>query len=166
MRDRIAQIGDPEVVAAAAQEESQPSQPGPVVVVAPARPTVPALKPPMVDTKWFAIAGALVLGFGTFLLPIGGWVVGVALVTSSRFWRRWEKTLAILLPFAVWATVYAVGAVAKWIWVASPADGGASNPLLPMSYEVWSLGFLVILAVPIGTLWLLWRLRGREKPLS
>jgi len=162
MRMRIAQLGDPVQIAAAAKEETGSAPPAPVVVVTPA----PLVKPPMVDTKWFAIVGALVLGAGSFLLPFGGWIIGVGLVTSSRFWRRWEKAVAILLPFAGWAVLYAASLVSKLIWVAAPADGGAINPLLPTAYDLaHSSLIMAIVLVPIGAAWLLWRLRGRETPL-
>lgn len=165
MRERIARLGDPTLIAEAAREETGPS-PAPTVVVAPAPPPLPGPKPAMVDTKWFAVIGALVLGLGSFLLPIGGWVVGVALVTSSRFWRRWEKTVAILLPLAGWALLYAASLVAKLIWVQSPPDGGGSNPLLPASYgQAHTSLIMAFVLVPVGAGWLLWRLRGRERPL-
>ncbi|MGN8025150.1 HAAS signaling domain-containing protein [Microbacterium sp. 22242] len=162
VRARIAQLGDPAQIAAAAGEESGSTPPAPVVVVAQA----PVAKPPAVDAKWFAIVGALALGFGSLLFPVGGWIIGIGLVTSSRFWRRWEKAVAILLPFGVWALVYAASAVAKLIWVTTPDDGGASNPLLPASYDLARSGFIIALVlIPVGALWLLWRLRGRDAPL-
>lgn len=164
MRLRIAQLGDPVQIAAAAEEEAgtaPPAPPAPVVVMAP----VPFAKPPMVDTKWFAIVGALVLGAGTFLVPFGGWIIGVGLVTSSRFWRRWEKAVAILLPFAGWGLLYAAALVSKLIWVEAPGGGGASNPLLPAAYDLAHSSLIVaIFFVPVGAAWLLWRLRGRETP--
>lgn len=164
LQSRIVQLGDPVQIAAAAKEETGSAPPPPVVVVTPA--PVPSAKPAMVDTKWFAIVGALVLGTGTFLFPIGGWVIGVALVTSSRFWRRWEKAVAILLPFAGWGLLYAAALVSKLIWVEAPVDGGASNPLLPAAYDLAHSSLIVaIFFVPVGAAWLLWRLRGRDAPL-
>jgi len=163
LQSRIVQLGDPVRIAAAAKEETGSAPPAPVVVVAPA--PVPPAKPAMVDTKWFAIVGALVLGIGSFLFPIGGWVIGVALVTSSRFWRRGEKAVAILLPFAGWGLLYAAALVSKLIWVEAPADGGASNPLLPTAYDLAHSSLIAaIFFVPVGAAWLLWRLRGRETP--
>ncbi len=155
---RTMELGDPERIAAAAQEEMG-SGSAPVVVVAAA----PVAKAPMVDTKWFAVVGALALGFGGFLLPIGGWVVGVALVTSSRFWRRWEKAVAILVPFgaavlALLATAI-VSAIAPETTMADPR-----NPVLPASFALWNLALVVVLMVPVCALWLLWRLRGRDVP--
>lgn len=164
LQSRIVQLGDPVRIAAAAKEETGSAPPAPVVVVTPA--PVPSAKPAMVDTKWFAIVGALVLGIGSFLFPIGGWVIGVALVTSSRFWRRWEKAVAILLPFAVCVLIALISLLgALWQGSGSAAGPGTSNPLLPSGLAMWHtsivLGFFF---VPVGAAWLLWRLRGREAP--
>ena len=165
-RLRIAQLGDPVRIAAAAKEETGSAPPAPVVVVSPAPVPAPAAKPAMVDTKWFAIVGALVLGIGTFVFPIGGWVIGVALVTSSRFWRRWEKAVAILLPFAVCVVIGLVSVLGALWQVGGPASGpGASNPLLPSGLAMWHTSLLLgLFVIPVGAAWLLWRLRGREVP--
>lgn len=161
VRERIAQLGDPVRIAEAAREESASAPPAPVVVVAPA----PA-KPPVVDTKWFAILGALVLGFGGFVLPVGGWGIGVALVTSSRFWRRWEKAVAILLPFVVWVLVFAASALGDRLGGVASEEHGARNPLLPAPYDLAHSALIIALVlVPIGSLWLLWIRRGRAAPL-
>lgn len=167
VRERIAQLGDPVRIAEAAKDEAASAPPAPVIVVAPASLPAFGAKPAMVDTKWFAIVGALVLGFGTFVFPIGGWVIGVALVTSSRFWRRWEKAVAILLPLPVFlliALVLFLGAL--WQGPAPSSGSGASNPLLPSGPGVWHAAILLAFyTIPIGAGWLLWRLRGREAPL-
>lgn len=165
MRMRIAQLGDPLQIAEAAKEETGSAPPAPVVVVTPA--PVPLVKPPMVDTKWFAIAGALVLGAGSFLLPFGGWIIGVGLVTSSRFWRRWEKAVAILLPVPVCLLVTLFALIgALWSGGGSASGPGASNPLMPMGLAMWHTSILLaFVAIPVGAAWLLWRLRGRETPL-
>lgn len=161
-RLRIAQLGDPVRIAAAAKEETGSVPPAPVVVVSPA--PVPSAKPAMVDTKWFAIVGALVLGIGTFVVPIGGWVIGVALVTSSRFWWRWEKVVAILLPFAVGVVIGLVSLLgALWQGGGSASGSGPSNPLVPSA--MWHTSILLgLFVIPVGAAWLLWRLRGREVP--
>lgn len=166
VRERIAQLGDPELVAAAAREEAEP--PVPVVVVAPAPPPAPGAKPAMVDTKWFAIVGALMLGVGTFVIPIGGWVIGVALVTSSRFWRRWEKTAAILLPVPVLLLTLPISFLgALWQGGGSASGPGPSNPVLLPGLALWHTAILLaFFTIPVGAAWLLWRLRGRETPLS
>jgi hypothetical protein len=166
VRARIALLGDPELVAAAAREGTDPSLSAPVLMVAPSAP-LPQIKPPMVDTKWFAVAGAIVLGVGTFLLPIGGWVVGVALVTSSRFWHRWEKAAAILLPVPVCLLVALISFLGMlWQGPEPGAGSGASSPLLPSGSALWHAAILLaFFTIPVGAAWLLWRLRARETPL-
>lgn len=161
-RRRIAQLGDPARIAAAAKEETGSAPPAPVVVVSPA--PAPPVKPAMVDTRWFAIVGALVLGIGTFLFPVGGWVIGVALVTSSRFWWRWEKAVAILLPLAVGVVIGLVSLLGALWQVGGSAPGpGAVNPLLPSGLAMWHSGILLgFFTIPVGAAWLLWRLRGRD----
>ena len=163
--ERIAQLGDPVRIAEAAKDEAASAPPAPVIVVAPAPAPLPAFwaKPAMVDTKWFAIVGALVLGFGTFVFPIGGWVIGVALVMSSRFWRRWEKAVAVLLPFVAWALMFFLSALLRALSVWSTSD--SRNPLLPAAYDLANVAFVLMILIPAGTLWLLWRLRGRDAPL-
>ncbi|WP_295010286.1 hypothetical protein [uncultured Microbacterium sp.] len=182
LHQRIAQLGDPVQVAAAARDEEE-ANPSPIIVVAPATPAAPSPKPPMVDTKGFAIAGALVLGAGSFLVPFGGWVIGVGLVTSSRFWRRWEKTVAILLPLAVAVLLFFVSLAGTLLQAPSDgaganplgqqgnggffAPGAGANPLLPSGLDLWHSSILIaVLAVPVGALWLLWRLRGRVRPFE
>jgi hypothetical protein len=167
VRERIARLGDPELVAAAARDETDPSSSAPVLMVAPSAPPIPLIKPPMVDTKWFAVAGAIVLGVGTFLVPIGGWVVGVALVTSSRFWRRWEKAVAILLPVPVCLLIALISFLGMlWQGPEPGAGPGASNPLLPSGIALWHTAILLaFFTIPVSAAWLLWRLRARETPL-
>ncbi len=156
---RIAQLGDPAVIAAEAQAATHDT-----LVAA-------ELKAPVTGTKGFAIAAALTLSFGGILVPAIGWVVGAVLVGASSLWKTGEKLAAIVVPLAAIATVIVFGLGA---WVAAPGvtatDEGsgfvaseANNPLLPTAYDVvWTgifgLGFLLI---PASGLWLLWRLRRR-----
>ncbi|KJL33143.1 HAAS signaling domain-containing protein [Microbacterium azadirachtae] len=169
VRERIAQLGDPAKIAEAAGDEAASAPPAPIIVVAPAPAPLPVFwaKPAMVDTKWFAIVGAIALGFGTFVFPIGGWVIGMALVTSSRFWRRWEKAVAILLPLPVCLLVLLVSFLGVlWQGPVPSSGSGASNPLLPSGIALWHTSILLAFyTIPIGAAWLLWRLRGREAPL-
>ena len=163
VRERIAQLGDPARIAAAAKEETSSAPPPPVVVVAPSPLPAFGAKPAMVDTKWFAIVGALVLGFGAVVFPIGGWVIGVGLVTSSRFWRRWEKAVAILLPFVAWVLMFFLSALLRGLSVWSSSD--PRNPVIPTAYDLANVAVVLMILIPAGTLWLLWRLRGRDAPL-
>ncbi len=143
---RIEQLGDPAVIAREAGGES-------VHAVTPAAPE----KVPLTQSRGFAIAAALTLSFGGFIVPVVGWLVGAVLVAIGARWRRWEKVLAIALPFAVGAVMGLVTWIVR-LTVARPDSG--HNPLLPASYDLWISGILlVLLIIPISGGWLLWRLR-------
>lgn len=152
---RIAQFGDPAVIAHEAQAATHDSGEPALVIAEP--------KVPMTGTKGFAIAAALTLSFGGILVPAIGWVVGVVMVCISSLWRTWEKTVAIVVPLIVAATVVIFGLGA---WYSEEPDATVSeamNPLVPAPYDfVWMGVFgLGVLLIPASGLWLLWRLRRR-----
>ena len=151
---RIAALGAPADVAAAATESDGDPAPADRVRAEPVEP-----RRYLVDTRGFAVMGAVVLGFAGFALPFFGWVVGASLVTSSRFWYRWEKTVAILAPIAGIALAF----LASWLTVPSPEAAG-SNPLLPAGFDVALITAVVL--VPLTGIWLLMRLRGRLAPVT
>lgn len=156
---RIAQLGAPAVIA----REAQAEMPGavPVIVAAP-HDAIPKRKTPFVDTKGYAITSALVLAFGGFVVPVVGWFVGAVLVSSSSLWRRWEKAVAILLPFAVGVLLALVAWIAQLVTSGGADAGQEHNPLLPTAFDLWHSGILLVfLIVPITGGWLLWRLRRR-----
>lgn len=158
---RIAQLGDPDTIAREAQAEVPAS--GPILVAPSERADRSKEKPPVVDTRGFAIASALVFAFGGFVVPVVGWFVGVVLVSSSTLWRRWEKVVAIALPFAVAVLIAVVLGVVRLITSSNvPTGEPEHNPLLPSSLDLWhSSILLVFLLIPIIGGWLLWRLRRR-----
>lgn len=162
---RMARLGEPAEIAREAQREVPP---GPPVVVTP--PAVPPLRPrgPATATRGFAITAALTLSFGGFVLPVLGWVVGVALVTSASLWKRWEKLVAIALPFVFTGLSFLIASVVTGFSDAGSGGGSsgtfeapANNPLIPGLGEWHLLILLGFLLVPASGLWLLWRLRGR-----
>lgn len=144
---RIEQLGDPAVIAREAG-----------AAIAPVAVTVQQ-KEPLAQSRGFAITAALVLAFGGFIVPVLGWFVGAVMVTIGARWRRWEKLVAIALPFAA----AALTAIVIWITaLISPADGSTHNPLVPAPFDMWHSGILLaFLVVPVSGGWLLWRLRGR-----
>jgi uncharacterized membrane protein len=163
---RIAQLGDPVAIAREAQDEVPAS---PTIVVAPPVDAPPAPRPSVTSTRGFAIAAALTLSFGGFVLPVLGWFVGAVLVSVSTLWKAWEKVVAIVVPFvfgAVSLFLVQFMSFAEFSSTGSSSGSGTTdeivnNPLLP-SFGIWHavllLGFLLI---PVSGLWLLWRLRGR-----
>ncbi|MBL3687319.1 hypothetical protein D3248_10230 [Leucobacter zeae] len=174
---RIAELGSPESVAAAASAESgagtdraehAPAGTAPATA-APAAPTPPAPRDPapaaryLVDTRGFAITGAIALGVAGIALPGFGWAIGAGLVTSSRFWFRWEKAIAVLAPVAG----VALALLAAWL-LSLPGSGAqpevGPNPLLPDGLTaVWVTSVCV---GPLSGLWLLVRLRSRTAPVT
>lgn len=164
---RIARLGDPVAIAREAQDEV-PASPN-IVVAAPVA-VAPAPRPSATSTRGFAIAAALTLSFGGFLVPVVGWFVGAVLVSISTLWKTWEKVVAIVVPFVFGALSLFLVQFMSFVEFSSsgsssgsgtPPDGVVNNPLLP-SFGIWHavllLGFLLI---PASGLWLLWRLRGR-----
>lgn len=160
---RIAQLGDPEQIAREAMDAAGQLSVMPAVVAAPPR-------TPLTRTRGFAVAAAIALGGGGFVVPIVGWFAGVVMVLMSAMWRTWEKLVAVLLPFATVALMVAVTALAA---VLAPEVHDASgesapaivNPLVPAWYDViFSLSGATLIGfvlVPVLGLWLLWRMRGR-----
>lgn len=151
---RIAQLGDPAVIA----HEAQAEVPAPATMSADP-------KAPASNTRGFAVIAALVLSFGGIVVPAVGWVVGTVMVCCSPMWRTWEKVIAIVMPLVIAGVLMLVGIVA-WQGTGTVAGGSsaeAMNPLVPVWYDfVWMGAFgLGILLIPASGLWLLWRLRRR-----
>jgi uncharacterized membrane protein len=150
---RIAQLGDPRQIAREAQSET-PGTVAPIIVDGPA-------KEPVTRSRGFAITAALVLAFGGFGVPVIGWFVGAVMVTMSSLWHRWEKVVALTLPFVVLALV-AVGTLVVRMAASNETDAPEHNPLLPASYDLWNSSILLVFVlIPVVGGWLLWRLRRR-----
>lgn len=147
MSARIEQFGDPAVIAREAQAE-------PALHVTAA----PPAKEPLPRARGFAVASSLVLSFGGLVVPIVGWFVGVVMVLMSALWHRWEKAVALTLPFAVGALM----GVVSWIGHVLGSQDSEQNPLVPAAYDLMHSGILLIFfVIPISGGWLLWRLRRR-----
>lgn len=160
---RIAQLGDPAVIAREAMDAGGLVPPGPWV------PPVVPVRSPATTTRGFAIAAALVLSFGGFLVPFAGWVVGAVMVGLSSMWRTWEKVVAICAPLVLFGIVmlFSLAAFTTTAVEVHEASGTGSapdiaNPLVPDLFGFHSaIILLVVLAIPASGLWLLWRMRGR-----
>ncbi|WP_341973745.1 hypothetical protein [Microbacterium sp. LWO13-1.2] len=161
--ERIARLGDPVLIAREARMGgADAAAPAPVVVAAESR-------EPMTQTRGFAIIAALSLGFGGFLIPVVGWVIGAVLVGLSPLWRRGEKIIAFVAPFVVVGLSALIISLLSGFGSGSRSDSTgtfetpvANNPLVPSGLDLWHSGFLfAFLLLPASGLWLLWRLRGR-----
>lgn len=160
---RIAQLGDPELIAREAQ--AGPAE-AVVVTVAP--------REPVTKSRGFAIAAALTLGFGGIVVPVVGGMIGAVLVFLSPLWRTGEKVVAVLAPLVVAGISILIISLLSGFESGGSAGSGsgptvafnaseAANPLVPTGYDLWhsALVFAFVL-VPASGLWLLWRLRGRS----
>ncbi|HWS50863.1 MAG TPA: hypothetical protein VN241_07620 [Microbacterium sp.] len=126
--------------------------------------TAPVQQAPVMQTRGFAVAAALVLGFGGIVVPAVGWAVGAALVCISPLWRRWEKVAAIVAPLVVLALATAIVGVADAVGsVAGGSDMAPRNPLVPAPWDLfwWNVMAVALVVIPASGLWLLWRLRRR-----
>lgn len=158
---RIAQLGDPadiarEALAAEGRADAAPAAPDPHV--------------PVTRSRGFAIAAALTLSFGGFLVPFAGWAVGAVLVILSGMWFRWEKVVAVLAPVACVVilmlsslAVYTTGATEVHESSGTGTPPEQVNPLVPNLFDGAHMAILLALlvAIPASGLWLLWRMRGR-----
>lgn len=167
--ERIARLGNPEDIAREAHHAQSVDAVAPVPAVG-----VPQTPVPTTRTRGFAIAAALTLSFGGFVLPLVGWFVGAVLVSLSSLWKTGEKVVAIVVPFVLCAlSGLLVSAMGFSSWTSTggsdssgTGSGGefeAINPLIPAWYDLVWFGVMLlgVVLIPLSGLWLLWRLRGR-----
>lgn len=160
---RIAQLGDPAVIAREAMDA------GGYVPPAPSAPAIAPVPVSVTHSRGFAIAAALALSFGGFLVPFVGWVVGAVMVVMSGMWRTWEKAVAICTPLVLVGIVmlFSFAAFTTTAVEVHEASGTgtppeAMNPLVPDLFGLHgAIIALVVVAIPASGLWLLWRMRGR-----
>lgn len=151
---RIEELGDPAFIAAEARAGAGVGQ----QTSGTSMPEVPG------DPRWYTVLASLLVALGGVVIPVLGWVMGIAMVWLSKTWRRWEKWVATLTP-----AVAALAAVSPSFIAAGAAGSGprtgadVPNPLFPTWYDsLWSsLLLLVVLNVVVG-IWLLWR--GLRRP--
>ncbi|AWB89693.1 HAAS signaling domain-containing protein [Salinibacterium hongtaonis] len=134
----IAELGDPEFIASEARGASGAAGP-------PARQRA-------VDSTWFAVLAASLVMVGGIVVPVIGWIAGVALVWMSSRWRPLERWIATLAPVTISAGLLAVGLIARG---ASRSDEVA-NPLLPSPYDLgWTGAVLTPFVAGAVGIWLL-----------
>lgn len=147
---RIETLGDPEFIAAEARAET--------TIPAPAG-TTPQVEPRGREAGWYPALAALLVAFGGVIIPVIGWVFGLALVWMSKTWRPRDKWIATLTPFI------AVGAFVLAFVLTSivPQSGGPSvsefgSPVVPGLFSaVWSSVVLILPVNAVVGIWLLWR---------
>lgn len=167
---KLAELGDPELIVAAARETASPA-PGLDPLPAAAAPAAPAASPappapvPLTESRGYAIAAAIILGVGFFALPVVGWIIGAVLVCTSRMWTRGEKLWAVLFVPLTPALISIVYSLANGF---SNNETDVHSPLVPTLYDtVWSSWILLgLIVAPLTGLWLILRLRGRRFPVK
>ena len=88
IRAVLDRLGDPEaIVAAAVESGSAGGSDRRVVSVTPGRQA----------SAWLELSAALLMTLGSVLVPIIGWLVGAAVMWTSRRWRLREKVIGTLL---------------------------------------------------------------------
>lgn len=146
---RIETLGDPEFIASEARAETT---------------TVAPTDSPTADAggrepRWLPVLAALLVAFGGIVVPVIGWIVGVALMWMSKSWRlrdKWVATLTPLVAVGVFALVFALISVGSQPSGPSTRDFG--DPLIPGFYSaVWSSMVLVVPVNAVVGIWLLWR---------
>ncbi|MEO7121907.1 MAG: hypothetical protein ABI400_02085 [Lacisediminihabitans sp.] len=149
---RIEELGDPVFIAAEARAG----------VAVPATPPTPPRKDPL----WYIVVAGLLVAVGGIVVPILGWIVGIALVWLSKTWRTWEKWVATFLPVVVVALA-AVVLIIVYALFAQPTPRYASyvpqpepssSPLLPIgpNWLLHNVLFMMLINFVVG-IWLLWR---------
>lgn len=119
-RTRIAELGDPHVIAAdATVDDSVPGTSG----VGPA----PTLQP---VTKGYATATGIVLTAGWYLVPVLGWIAGLVMIGIGDHWTPQVRRRSILI--SIGAALVAVAGI-----------------VIFRGTEVWLIGVIIFLAVPI-----------------
>lgn len=163
---RIDELGTPASIARAALESGHESGTNAVV----AMPNHPAR---VTDTRGFAIAAALTLGFGGFVVPIVGWIVGIFLVSLSSAWKTREKLWAFVTPLFVPIILVPVTFLFSYFEGTSeapvsgnsgfhgPSAAGFSPVGLATPDLIWSTTLATFIIVPFTAGWLLFKLRKR-----
>jgi hypothetical protein len=155
---RIEILGDPEFIAAEARAESGAvtSSTGSTSTrgdsaASVARATEPA------EPRWFSVLASLLVAFGGIVIPVIGWIVGIAMVLMSKTWRPWEKWVGTLMPpvAALIAGLIPLGLAAL---LPTSAAEETPNPILPVGFDPFGIIILgpALFAVVAGV-WLLWR---------
>lgn len=132
---RIEELGDPVFIAAEARAESGPSM----------EEVVRDGAPQAGDPRLYTILASLLVSFGGIVVPLLGWVFGLAMVWMSKTWSTGEKWVATASFPVIAATL-------------------ALLSLIGSGFTAWHLLLLLgVLGNVVVGLWLLWRgLRSRH----
>ncbi|SEC27676.1 hypothetical protein SAMN04489806_3021 [Paramicrobacterium humi] len=104
----------------------------------------------------FAELAALTVGFAGLVMPVIGWLIGLALVFASPRWYRWEKFVALVVPGGL-ATLVAIAVAALTRLQTNHPE--FVRDALPSPYDVAWVGITMVLVIGacVG-LWLFHRI--------
>ena len=119
-RERIAELGDPHAIAAAASEELPRSTPVGM----------------QGDPTWYTVLTILLVGVGAYAVPVVGWIVGIGFLWNSRTWTRRDKVVGTVILPIVALLALGITAVAGLATATSTGQLGqeAINPLVPAPF--------------------------------
>jgi hypothetical protein len=148
-RERIAELGDPEFIAATALAELSVDR---SVGDSPA----PARSPAPEEARWFSTTAGLLLLIGSIVVPVVAPIIGYIMVWKSRAWTTAEKWGATLAPFAIAVIVLLGSAVATWATRSAGASPTGASTIGGLA--VWHSAVLAVFVSPVAAgAWLLWR---------
>jgi len=141
---RIRELGDPEFIAAAAREE---------------------VAPPPAENRALSVAAGILVMIGGAVVPFVGWVAGIVLMWMSRLWTKRQKWIATLAPVAGSIVIGIFVIAILYIRTATTMAGYEANPLLPATYDLLHILFIVPLftALPIAFVTGIWLLARAAK---
>ncbi|WP_167041408.1 hypothetical protein [Salinibacterium sp. ZJ454] len=162
---RIEELGDPAFIAAEARAEAGVADspvPGTATATAP---TAAADSAAGSDSRGYALVAALLVALGGVVVPVVGWIVGIAMVWMSRTWTLGEKSVATLtgpLSVVVAAGVAATVSLTRdQVGFTDSVEPG--DPIMPTLFDAWLSSALLLVAVNVVVgIWLLWRAQRRR----
>ena len=96
--------------------------------------------------RWYVVVTALLIDFGTFVLPFAGWVGGIMMMWSSPLWTQGEKRYVTLAPIVAGLVFGVVVSIVQFA-----ATGRIFTPTGLTSWN-FVVGFAVVpIPVAIGT---------------
>jgi len=129
--ERIAELGDPEFIAAAARDEVGEA------------PTNSARS----DATWYTMATAFALLLGGLVVPFAGWIVGAGFLWFSKSWTLRDKLIGTLVtPFGLLFSLLALhGAFATTLCAGDSCQSTLSMP-------AWAIVLRIVVALlPVAT---------------
>ncbi|WP_127793817.1 hypothetical protein [Agromyces sp. LHK192] len=169
---RIEQLGDPAAIAAEARAGFEGEASGSRIAVDAAERMPPAVavaeasdgvaldrRDPVVSRGWYVVVTSVAVAVGGFVIPILGWVVGIALMWLSTAWSRVEKWVATLLPVGLIVVVAVIQGIGALIEQGRRAALGAepAGPDLPFAFVGWHTIVLLPFVYVVVGIWLLVR---------